>query len=190
MDGRRYLTLAAVRTLAHPRGRMSFGYPHAFEAPLSRFGVGRTRKLWYTVLFLPPAIEPALPFAAHPRLRVEGEIAELPAEGAWMPTGDNRRYFMVSPKILKAAQLAIGDTVEMRFRIADQGAVDVPPELAAALAADPAARGAWAALTPGGRRGFAHLVHGAKASATRARRVADVLAAIRDGAKRPSKNRP
>jgi hypothetical protein len=168
---------------------MTFGYPHAFEAPLDRFGVGRTRKIWYTVLFLPPALAAELPFAAHPRLRVEGEIAELPVEGAWMPTGDGRRYFMVSPRVLKQAELAIGDMAEMRFRIADQNAVDVPPELTAGLSGDPVADAAWVTLTPGGRRGFAHLVHGAKSPETRARRVAEVLAALRDGARSPQKKR-
>ena len=168
---------------------MTFGYAYDFEGPLDRFGVGKARKIWYTVLFLPTALGATLPFHAHPRLRVEGEIADLPVEGAWMPTGDGRRYFMVSPRVLKQAELAIGDRVEMRFRIADQTAVDVPSELASALSLDPAADAAWGTLTPGGRRGFAHLVHGAKSPETRARRVAEVLAALRDGARSPQKKR-
>jgi hypothetical protein len=27
---------------------------HSFEGPIDRFGVGKSRKVWYTVLFLPP----------------------------------------------------------------------------------------------------------------------------------------
>lgn len=157
---------------------MTSFYPCSFEAPLDRFGVGRERKVWYTVVFLPAALEAELPFAAHSRLRVEGEIAEVPVEGAWMPAGDGRRYFIVAPRVLKDAGVAVGDLVEMRFRIADQDAVDVPPELAAELTADPDARAAWDALTPGKRRGLTYRVHGAKARATRMRRVAEVMAML------------
>lgn len=154
-------------------------YPHSFEGPLDRFGVGKARKVWYTVLFLPPALEADLPFKAFPRLRVDGEIADMPVTGAWMPTGDGRRYFIVAPRVLKETGFGPGDLVEMRFRIADQDAVDVPPELAAALARHPAATAVWEGLTPGKRRGLTYRVHGAKAPATRARRVAEVIAALR-----------
>lgn len=159
------------------------GYPHDFEGLLDRFGVGRDRKVWYTVLFLPESIAAELPFATFPRLRVEGEIADVPVEGAWMPTGDRRRYFIVAPRVLKAGGdggVGVGDLVRMRFRIADQNAVDVPPELAAALACIADARTAWDALTPGKQRGLTHRVHGAKSAETRARRVAEVISIIVD----------
>mgnify|MGYP001766017924 CR=1 FL=1 len=74
-----------------------FGFPHRFEGPLDRFGVGRERKVWYNVLLLPAAWESVLPFESFPRLRVKGEIADLPFEGAWIPTGDGRRYVIVAP---------------------------------------------------------------------------------------------
>ncbi|HEX8555924.1 MAG TPA: DUF1905 domain-containing protein, partial [Sphingomonas sp.] len=109
-------------------------YPHTFEGPLDGFGVGRERKVWYNVLFLPDELAATLPFDRHPRLRVEGELAELPIAGAWMPTGDARRYIIVPARIMKEAEIGIGDMVEMRFAIADQDAVDVPPELTHALA--------------------------------------------------------
>lgn len=153
-------------------------FTHAFEGEITRFGVGRARVIWYSVLFLPQDVAPGLPFDLHPRLRVEGEIADVPVAGAWMPTGDGRRYFIVSPKVLKGAGVAVGDVVEMRFRVDDQDRVDVPDALARALARDPAAREAWDRLTPGRRRGLAHLVHGARTEATALRRVEEVLAEI------------
>jgi hypothetical protein len=157
---------------------MAVPYLHSFEGPIDRFGVGKTRKVWYTVLFLPPDLVTALPFAIHPRLRVEGEIADLPVEGAWMPTGDGRRYFIVAPRVLKGATVGVGDMVEMRFGIADQTAVEVPAELAAALACSPNAQAAWMALTPGKQRGLTHRIHGAKAPATRRRRTDEVIAML------------
>jgi len=149
-----------------------------FEGRIDRFGVGRERKVWYTVLFLPDGLATALPFGRFPRLRVEGEIADVPVAGAWMPTGDGRRYFIVSPRVLKDAGVGLGDLVEMRFGIADQDAVDVPAALADALVRDEGARAAWDALTPGRRRGLAHRVHGARTPETRARRVAEVIAEL------------
>lgn len=101
---------------------MSF-FPHRFHGPLPRFGVGRTRKDWYTALFLPAELERVLPFDEHPRLRVGGEIGEdAPVSGAWMPTGDGRRYFIVARRVMTQLRVALGDHVEMRFRIADQDA--------------------------------------------------------------------
>ena len=157
---------------------MAVSYLHSFEGPIDRFGVGKTRKVWYTVLFLPPDLEAELPFAVYPRLRVEGEIADLPVEGAWMPTGDGRRYFIVAPRVLKGAEIGVGDMVEMRFGIADQTAVEVPAELAAALKQSPDAQEAWQALTPGKQRGLTHRVHGAKAPETRRRRTDEVIAIL------------
>lgn len=157
---------------------MTFGYPFSFEAPLDRFGVGRDRKVWYTVLFLPDDLAEELPFRQFPRLRIEGEIAEVPVEGAWMPTGDGRRYIIVAPRVLRDADVGLGELVEMRFRIADQEAVNVPAELASALAAHPAAQSAWDQLTAGKRRALAYGVHGAKGAATRAKRVNEVIAVL------------
>lgn len=156
-------------------------YDHSFEAPLERWGVGRARVVWYTVLFLPPELEAQLPFDRHPRLRVEGEIAEVPVQGAWLPTGEGRRYFIVSPAVLRAARPEPGRPVEMRFRVDDQDRVDVPDALALALMADVAANAHWRSLTPGKRRGLAHLVAAARTPPTQARKVAEVLEALRQG---------
>lgn len=157
---------------------MTSRYPHVFEAPLRRHGVGRERVIWYVVLFLPPHLEGDLPFARYPRLRVEGEIGDVPVAGAWMPTGDGHRYFIVSPTVRKATGARLGTMLEMRFRIADQDAVEILDVLARALAAEPRARLAWDALTPGYQRGLAHRVNAAKTDPTRDRRVAEVIAEL------------
>lgn len=38
-------------------------FDHSFKDVIDRFGVGRTRKVWFSVLFLPAGMENALPFA-------------------------------------------------------------------------------------------------------------------------------
>lgn len=156
-------------------------FPHTFEGPIERHGVGRSRVIWYNVLFLPQALASELPFDRHPRLRVEGEVADVAVAGAWMPAGDGRRYFMVSPPVLKAAGVGLGAVVEMRFRVDDQDRVDVPESLAAGLRSDLAARRVWDGLTPGKQRGVTHIVRGARTAETERKRVAEVLAALREG---------
>ncbi|MEM8793982.1 MAG: DUF1905 domain-containing protein, partial [Pseudomonadota bacterium] len=95
-------------------------FTHEFTGPIERHGVGKSRVIMYKVLFMPPHFEAELPFKTYPRLRVEGEIADVPVRGAWMPVGDGRRYFIVSPEIKANTGLDIGDEVEMRFRVDDQ----------------------------------------------------------------------
>lgn len=151
-------------------------FTHSFEAVIERHSLGR--KIWYHVLFLPPDIAAELPFDQHPQLRIEGEIADVPVKSAFIPAGDGRYYVIVSPETLKDADVRAGQSVDMRFRVADQSAVVVPEDLARALALDGEAAAAWDALTVGRRRGLAHHVASAKSTATRERRIAGVFAAM------------
>ncbi|MBP3976485.1 YdeI/OmpD-associated family protein [Microbacterium sp. BLY] len=57
--------------------------------------------------------------------------------------------------------------------------VEVPPELAAALDADPAARAAFDALSPSARKEHARAVADAKQEATRERRIAKIMETLR-----------
>ena len=156
-------------------------FTHNFEDTISRLGVGKTKVLMYKVLFMPPHFEHELPFKDYPRLRVEGEIADVPVRGAWMPVGDGRRYFIVSPEVKKQTGFNVGDVVEMRFRIDDQDHVDVPASLNRALLADAAASDHWDQLTAGKKRMFTFHVASAKTEPTEARRVAEAMEAIGRG---------
>ena len=154
-------------------------FPHAFEAPIERHVIAAKsgdRALAYCVVWLPEALHAALPLAAHPKLRVAGEIAEVAFRGAWQAWRGGR-YLMVPRAVMDERGLRIGDEVEVRFRVADQEAVDVPPALAALLRVD-AVRAQWERLTVGRRRALAHHVVSAKRDETRARRVAEVEAAL------------
>ncbi len=153
-------------------------YGHEFDAPLSLHGVGKTRVIWYQVLFLPEHLAKRLPFAQYPRLRVTGEIADIPVSGAWMPTGDGRHYFIVSAAVRKDSGARLGDILPMRFAVDDQDRVDVPAALEDALNRRPDMRAIWEEITPGKRRGFAHQVAQAKTSATIRRRIDEVMDAL------------
>lgn len=124
---------------------------------------------------MPRALAAVLPMKAHPRLRVRGEIVDIPVEGAWMPTGDGQNYFIVSPAVRKGTGAKLGDMLDMRFVIDNQDRVDMPAALSQALALQPAMQVDWMKLTPGRQRGLAHQVAQAKTDATRQRRIHSVL---------------
>lgn len=150
-------------------------FTHEFEAPLEVHGVGKSRVIWYQVLFMPEQLAKQLPLREHPRLRVRGEIVDIPVAGAWMPSGDGRHYFIVSPAVRKGTGARLGDMLDMRFVIDDQDRVDVPAALEQALAANPELQTVWLQLSPGKRRGLAHQVAQAKSIATVQRRIQELL---------------
>ncbi|MEM7778316.1 MAG: YdeI/OmpD-associated family protein [Pseudomonadota bacterium] len=156
-------------------------FTHMFEDVIALQGVGKKKVLTYKVLFLPPHFERQLPFEIYPRLRVDGEIADVPVRGAWMPVGDGRRYFIVSPDVIRQTGFDVGDLVEMRFRVDDQNHVDIPRSLQLALDDDEAVNAQWVALTAGKKRMFTFHVASAKTEATQARRVVEAMEAIGRG---------
>lgn len=160
-------------------------FPFVFEGRIERIG---TDSYSHAVLRLPDDVRAALPFEGRSRLRVTGEIADRPVEGAWQPAGRGRFQFLLSRRFLRESGLRVGDPVEMRFLVADQDSVDVPEALSDAVAADPALAAAWEALTPGARRAFAHRVASAKTKTTRARRVVEVSGMVLRG-ERPGGSR-
>ena len=91
----------------------------------------------------------------------------------------------VSAENRTAAGVAAGDRVEVDVELDDAPrVVEVPTDLAAALDAEPAARARFDALSYSGRRRHVLAVEGAKAEATRRRRVASVVATLAEEAGR------
>ena len=99
------------------------------------------------VLVLPDHLKAELPFNGGARLRAEGEIAEHPISGAFLPSAESLHYIKLSPKLLNVADLSMCDIAEMRFRMAAPNAV---------------AQAVWDDLTPGKERGFSIWVDHAK----------------------------
>ena len=154
-------------------------FPHRFEGPIERHMIeakAGDRALAYFVVWLPEALHANLPLEGNPKLRVAGEIAEMPFTGAWQAWRGGR-YLMMPRAVMDERDLALGDEVEVRFAVADQDAVDVPPALAALLRED-TTRDGWERLTVGRRRALAHYVASAKRDETRSRRLAEVESAL------------
>jgi Domain of unknown function (DUF1905)/Bacteriocin-protection, YdeI or OmpD-Associated len=90
----------------------------------------------------------------------------------WLPLSAEHRT---------AAGIAAGDTVEVDVELDEAPrVVEVPADLAAALDAEPAARRRFDALSYSNQRRHVLAVEGAKAEATRARRVAAAVATLRE----------
>jgi hypothetical protein len=80
----------------------------------------------------------------------------------------------------KATGRGAGDEIEVRLDVDDAPrVVEVPDDLATELAQDDVARAAWDKLSYSHQRAHAESITGAKAAATRVRRVDKVLAALR-----------
>lgn len=152
-------------------------FPFSFTGPIERHDLGT---YGYTVMWLPGDIAAQLPLVEHPRLRIGGELNDHPCTGAWQPSR-GRWYLMLGKPLLKATGLSLGCLAELRFRVEDQDAVDVPALLAQTVAANEVAAVRWSVLTPGKQRALSHYVLSAKTTATVSRRVAQCVLWLETG---------
>lgn len=140
----------------------------------------------YKAVFIPDDILSRLPLSVHPRLRIDADVGGLLTNCGLM-AAKRRRYILLSAAFMKQARLQLGQEVEVRFRIADQNAVDLPEDLERAIRRKPSIRSVWESLTPGKRRSLAYRVASAVQHHTREQRILEVLETISDyGHKRAS----
>ena len=131
----------------------------------------------YTVLPLPPEIEAAL--KAQGAKRVEGEIAEHPVNLALSTAPVAEGTFLWAGKtLLDRIGIAPGNPVEVRLRPAPDDDVATPEDVQASLRAQDLSA-AWAALSPGKRRGHLYQIETAKRAETRAKRIAALMETMR-----------
>ncbi|HEU4573249.1 MAG TPA: YdeI/OmpD-associated family protein [Candidatus Limnocylindrales bacterium] len=88
----------------------------------------------------------------------------------------------VSAENRAGAGIAAGDEIDVDLELDEAlREVEVPPDLAAALDADPAARRTWDGLSYSNRRAHVLSVDGAKTPETRQRRIEKAVATLREG---------
>lgn len=111
--------------------------------------------------------------------KVQAMIAGTTYRGALMPMGDGTYCLGVLKAIREAAGLDFGDeiTVELGVDTAPR-VVEVPADLAKALARDKAASAAWEKLSFTNKKEIARALEEAKRPETRARRLAGTLARL------------
>lgn len=126
-----------------------------------------------TGIEVPPEVRDALGGGKNPLVKVKlngyayaGKIATM----------GGRLLISVSAEVRQKAGVAGGETHEVDLKLDDALRVVAPPEdLAAALAANPAAQAAWDQLAPSHKKAHVTAIEGAKAADTRARRVAKAI---------------
>jgi uncharacterized protein YdeI (YjbR/CyaY-like superfamily) len=89
----------------------------------------------------------------------------------------------IAATIVEAVRLIDDDAVPKRAYRPAKPEAEVPPMLAEALAGDDLASTRWIAQSPGCRREYCQRVADAKRDETRAKRVAQTIAQIREGRK-------
>jgi hypothetical protein len=97
-----------------------------------------------------------------------------------------RSFLPVKKALREAAGVAAGDAVVVELEADEQPrTVDPPPDLAAALAADPEVRAAFEGLSFTHQREYAEWVAEARREETRRRRVDQAVEMLRDGRRHP-----
>jgi hypothetical protein len=160
-------------------------YQYSSTAPLEEYviapksGVGRS--LTYRVVFLERPLESQLTFGKGNRLRIEGEIEDVPVNLAWQSAPGRGHYLMVSPALVRQLKLKLGDVVTVRFNPVPEDAVVLPEVLADALRASSKRRKLWEALTPGRQRGLSSFVTAVRSPEAQASRVETVFEELAAG---------
>lgn len=122
---------------------------------------------------LPAEIAAALGAA---RARVRGTLNGVEFRSSTMPVGGGRACLGVHKATRQAAGAEFGQPVVIEMEADDAPRqVEVPPELAAALAAAPELQDVYDRLSFSHRREYAQWVAGAKRPETRTRRVNETL---------------
>ncbi len=127
---------------------------------------------------VPPAIIEELGGGKRPTVAVtlNGDYTFLYTVGVM----GGRHLIGLSGAHRKASGLAVGDEVLVQVEVNETPReVEVPPELASAIAADPVADAAWQKLAYTHRKEWARSVAEAKAADTKERRIEKALSALR-----------
>jgi uncharacterized protein YdeI (YjbR/CyaY-like superfamily) len=99
---------------------------------------------------------------------------------------DGTTYLGLRKDVREAARVSVGDEVQVTMELDDEPReVEVPPALAAALAGDAAARGAYERLSFTHRKEYAQWLAEAKRPETRERRVRKAIEMLNEGIKHP-----
>lgn len=133
-------------------------------------------KATYTILPLPDDVAEQL--RSMGAKRVEGEINDHPVNLALTraPVFDGM-FLWAGKSLLDRIGLAPGELAEVRLRAAPDEAVEVAPDVAAALIHG-LVSARWDALTPGKQRGLLYQIDTAKTAPTRAARIARMVAQL------------
>lgn len=138
-----------------------------------------------TILRLPAPASKRLP--SRGQVAVRGRLDGHEFATVLEPDGLRGHWMRVDPDLQRRAGVGVGDTVHLAVEPApDWPEPDVPPDLAAALAAaPPAIRDLWDDITPMARWEWVRWVNATANPATRRRRVEVTISKMQNGKRRP-----
>ena len=151
------------------------GATASFETTLSAFGNN-------TGIVVPDDVIDALAAGRRPPV-----LVVVNGHGFQTTVGvmGGRSLIPVNAALRKETGLAAGDALHVTLTVADRPReVEVPADLAAALAAEPACAEFFAGLSNSLQRYHVDTINGTKNPETRARRIETALALFREGKKR------
>jgi hypothetical protein len=145
-----------------------------FQAVIEPMPWGRAT---YTVIRIPAALAEEWSAAGVSRLcgTIDGVEVDLAITRA--PVIDDA-FLWAGKSLLRKVGATAGDVVDIELAPADPDEVTVPDDVAEALR-DAGVEAAFAALTPGKRRGLLYRVDSAATAATRAKRIAALIDELR-----------
>jgi hypothetical protein len=115
------------------------------------------------------------------RQRVRGTVNGVDFQSSTMPTGGGTACLGVHRATREAAGAEFGQRVTVEVEVDDRPRqVEVPPDLAGALSAEPALQAAFDRLSYTNRKEYAEWIAGAKREETRSRRLAETLDRLRE----------
>jgi len=133
-----------------------------------------------TLVPIPKEVATKLGLKGFPK--IQAVIAGTPYRGSLMPMGDGTYCLGVLKSIQEAAGVGQGDTITVELELdTAPRTVELPADLAKAIARDKKAAAAWEALSYTNKKEMAHSLEGAKRAETRERRLAQALQSLRSG---------
>lgn len=111
------------------------------------------------------------PWARGGRVRVAGTLNGVPVRATLVPVGQGRHRLYVNGGMRAAAGVGVGDLVSLVLRPTGPDEVELPADVAAALADVAGVQEAFAALAPSHRRELLRYVDDARTPQTRTRRI-------------------
>jgi hypothetical protein len=131
-----------------------------------------------TLVPIPSQVAAKLGLIGMPK--IQAVIAGTPYRGSLMPMGDGSYCLGVLKSIQEAAGVRQGDTITIDLELdTAPRTIELPADLAKALARDKKATAAWEALSYTNKKEMARSLEEAKRPETRERRLAQALQALR-----------
>jgi hypothetical protein len=137
----------------------------------------------WTFVVLPREVSEKLP--RRGRTSIEGSINGYGFQATLEPDGQLSHWLRVDKALRDAAGVDIGDVVALEVAAVEQEPEpELPPDFAAALAANPAARAVWHDTTTIARLDWIHWATSAKQAKTRTQRISDACDMLASGKRR------